>query len=98
MSQEITPLLAKRTGRPVRCANNREETYDFLMNQRLCHLRVGFTKEGLITVVDDNSIADNGRPGSSSFGVANDQGYGPYYTFKCQNISQRYTDSRFQPR
>jgi CO/xanthine dehydrogenase Mo-binding subunit len=90
MSQEITPLLAKRTGRPVRCTNTREETFDFLMNQRFCHLRVGFTKEGLITVIDDNSIADNGRPGSSSFGVANDQGYGPYYTLKCQNISQKY--------
>ncbi|NMA37046.1 MAG: molybdopterin-dependent oxidoreductase, partial [Papillibacter sp.] len=85
-----TPLLAKRTGRPVRCTNTREETFDFLMNQRFCHLRVGFTKEGLITVIDDNSIADNGRPGSSSFGVANDQGYGPYYTLKCQNISQKY--------
>lgn len=90
MSQEITPLLAKRTGRPVRCVNTREETFDFLMNQRLCHIRLGFTKDGLITFVDDQSIADNGRPGSSSFGVANDQGYGPYYTLKCENISQRY--------
>ena len=90
MSQEITPLLAKRTGRPVRCVNTREETFDFLMNARLCHIRLGFTKDGLITFVDDQSIADNGRPGSSSFGVAQDQGYGPYYTLKCQNISQRY--------
>ena len=89
-SQEITPLLAKRTGRPVRCVNTREETFDFLMNARLCHIRLGFTKEGLITFVDDQSIADNGRPGSSSFGVAQDQGYGPYYTLKCENISQRY--------
>ena len=91
MSQEITPLLAKRTGRPVRCANTREETFDFLMNQRLCHIRLGVTNEGLITAVDDQSVADNGRPGSSAFGVAQDQGYGPYYTLKCQNISQRYT-------
>ena len=90
MSQEITPLLAKRTGRPVRCVNTREETFDFLMNARLCHIRLGFTKDGLITFVDDQSIADNGRPGSSSFGVAQDQGYGPYYTLKCENISQRY--------
>ena len=91
MSQEITPILAKRTGRPVRCANTREETFDFLMNQRLCHIRLGVTNEGLITAVDDQSVADNGRPGSSAFGVAQDQGYGPYYTLKCQNISQRYT-------
>ena len=87
-SQEITPLLAKRTGRPVRCANTREETFDFLMNERFMHLRVGFTNEGLITAVDDFSIADNGVYGSSSFGAANDQGYGPYYTLKCPNIRQ----------
>ena len=90
MSQEITPVLAKRTGRPVRCVNTREETFDFLMNQRQCHIRLGVTNEGLITAVDDQSVADNGRPGSSGFGVANDQGYGPYYTLKCENISQRY--------
>ena len=89
-SQEITPLLAKRTGRPVRCVNTREETFDFLMNQRLCHLRIGFTKEGLITFIDDQSIADGGRPGNSSFGTTGDMGYGPYYTLKCENISQRY--------
>jgi CO/xanthine dehydrogenase Mo-binding subunit len=88
-SQEITPLLAKRTGRPVRCSNTREETYDFLMNERYMYLKVGFTNEGLITAVDDFSIADNGAYGSSSFGAANDQGYGPYYTLKCKNISQR---------
>ena len=90
MSQEITPILAKRTGRPVRCANTREETFDFLMNQRKCHLRLGVTNEGLITAVEDNSIADNGRPGSSSFGTSGDQSYGPYYTLKCKNISQKY--------
>jgi xanthine dehydrogenase molybdenum-binding subunit len=88
-SQEITPLLARRTGRPVRCANTREDTYDFLMNERYMYLKVGFTDEGLITAVDDFSIADNGAFGSSSFGAANDQGYGPYYTLKCLNIRQR---------
>jgi xanthine dehydrogenase molybdenum-binding subunit len=88
-SQEITPLLAKRTGRPVRCANTREDTYDFLMNERYMYLKVGFTDEGLITAIDDFSIADSGSFGSSSFGAANDQGYGPYYTLKCLNIRQR---------
>ena len=48
-SQEITPLLSKRTGRPVRCVNTREETYDVMMNQRYTHMKVGFTKDGLIT-------------------------------------------------
>ena len=87
-SQEITPFLAKRLGRPVRCANTREDTFDFIMNQRFIHMKVGFTNEGLITAIDDFSIADGGIQGSSSFGTANDQGYGPYYTLKCLNINQ----------
>ncbi|SHH62863.1 CO or xanthine dehydrogenase, Mo-binding subunit [Sporobacter termitidis DSM 10068] len=87
-SQEITPLLARRTGRPVRCVNTREETFDFLMNERYMHLKVGIKNNGLITAVDDFSISDGGAQGNSAFGTANDQGYGPYYTLKCQNIRQ----------
>ena len=88
-SQEITPLLAKRVGRPVRCVNTREETFDFLMNERYMHLKVGFTKDGLITAIDDYSIADGGSQGNSSFGTNGDQSYGPYYTTRCKNIRQR---------
>jgi CO/xanthine dehydrogenase Mo-binding subunit len=87
-SQEITPLLAKRTGRPVRCVNTRQEMYDFQMNQRLMHLKVGFKNSGLITAIDDFSIADAGVRGSSSFGNTGDQGYGPYVTTRCLNIRQ----------
>ncbi|MDR1727191.1 MAG: molybdopterin-dependent oxidoreductase [Acidobacteriota bacterium] len=87
-SQEITPLLAKRTGRPVRCVCRRDEMYDFQMNQRLMHLKVGFKGDGLITAIDDFSIGDNGVRGSSSFGNSGDQGYGPYVTTRCLNIRQ----------
>lgn len=87
-SQEITPLLAKRAGRPVRCVNTREETYDFLMNQRYMHLKVGFKDDGLITAIDDYSIADGGIHTNSGFGTSADFGYGPYYTMRCQNIRQ----------
>ena len=88
-SQEITPLLARRTGRPVRCANTREDTFDFLMNQRFMYLKVGFTNDGLITAIDDFSVADGGVEGNATFGTSGDQGYGPYYTLKCPNIRQR---------
>jgi CO/xanthine dehydrogenase Mo-binding subunit len=88
-SQEVTPLLAKRTGRPVRCANTREETFDFLMNQRFIHLKVGFKNNGLITAIDDFSIAEGGVRGSSSFGNTMDQTYGPYLTIRCLNTSQK---------
>ncbi|MDR2356439.1 MAG: molybdopterin-dependent oxidoreductase, partial [Clostridiales Family XIII bacterium] len=88
-SQEITPLLAKRTGRPVRCVNTREESFDQIMMQRYMHLRVGFKSDGLITAIDDFSIADGGVWGSSGFGNVGDLTQGPFNTVKCPNISQR---------
>jgi CO/xanthine dehydrogenase Mo-binding subunit len=87
-TQEITPLLAKRTGRPVRMACKRSEMYDFNMNQRFMHLKVGFKNSGLITAIDDYSIADAGVPPVSNLGTSGDQGYGPYFTTKCLNIKQ----------
>ncbi len=88
-SQEITPLLARRVGRPVRCMNTRTETFDFIMNERYMHMKVGYTDEGLVTVVDDYSIADAGIWGSSAFGHVGDLIQGPYKTLKCQNIRQQ---------
>ena len=87
-AQEITPLLAKRTGRPVRCVNTREETFDFLMNARYMHLKVGIKNDGSITAIDDFSISDNGSRGSSAFGNIGDMSYGPYPTLRCKNVNQ----------
>ena len=87
-SQEITPLLARRTGRPVRCVNTREDTYDFIMNERYIRMKIGFTKEGLITAMDDFSIADGGVRASSAFGNVGDMKQGPYNTVRCKNIRQ----------
>ena len=88
-SQEITPLLARRTGRPVRCTETREETFDFLMNQRYMYLKVGYTNEGVITAIDDYSVADGGIHGTMMFATSGDQAYGPYLFLKCLNIRQR---------
>jgi CO/xanthine dehydrogenase Mo-binding subunit len=87
-TQLVTPILAKRTGRPVRCVNNRYEMYDFNLNQRYVHLKVGFKSNGLITAIDDFSIADSGVRGSSIFGNALDQTFGPYFTTRCRNVKQ----------
>lgn len=87
-SQLITPLLARRTGRPVRCVNTRGEMYDFNINQIFFHARIGFKNNGLITAVHLHSIADNGTRGSSPFGTTQDMNYGPWYTTRCENIHQ----------
>ena len=88
-SQLITPLLAKRTGRPVRCVQSRAEQYDFALNIRFVHMKIGFKNNGLITAIDDSSIADSGVPGSTNFGNTMDQTYGPYFTTKSLNVRQR---------
>jgi len=87
-TQQITPLLAKRVGRPVRMVLTRKEMYDFNLNQRFSHLKVGFKNSGLITAIDDFSIADAGVPPVSRLGTSGDQGYGPYFTTRCLNIRQ----------
>jgi hypothetical protein len=87
-SQQITPMLAKRTGKPVRCVNSRANMYDFNLCQRYVHMKVGFKSNGLITGIDDFSIADGGVRGSSNFGNTMDQTYGPYFTTRCQNVKQ----------
>jgi CO/xanthine dehydrogenase Mo-binding subunit len=87
-SQQITPMLARRTGRPVRCVNSRSDMYDFNLNQRYVHVKIGFKSNGLITAIDDFSIADGGVQGSSNFGNTMDQTYGPYFTTKCKNVKQ----------
>ena len=88
-SQLITPLLAKRTGRPVKCINTRENHWDFLINQWWVHAKVGFKNDGLITAVKLYSIADNGTRSSSAFGSTMDLNYGPWYTTRCENIEQK---------
>ena len=87
-TQQITPALARRTGRPVKCMQGREDQYDFNLNDRYVHMKIGFKNNGLITAVEDYSIADNGSTGSSNFGTTMDQTYGPYYTIKNKNIKQ----------
>ena len=87
-SQLVTPMLARRTGRPVRCIDTRYEAYDFNLSQRFMHLKVGFKKNGLITAIDDFSIADAGVRGTTNFGNTMDQSDGPYFTTRCQNVKQ----------
>jgi CO/xanthine dehydrogenase Mo-binding subunit len=86
--QQITPLLSKRVGKPVRMTLIRSQMYDFNMNQRFTHMKVGFKNNGLITAIDDFSIADAGVPPVSTLGTSGDQGYGPYFTTRCLNIKQ----------
>jgi xanthine dehydrogenase molybdenum-binding subunit len=90
MSQEITPLLSRKLGRPVRCCNTREENFDMCVNERHAHIRLGVKNSGLITAVYDETTIDHGAPNSSEM-TTYDRDWNGYYSLKCENIVQKYT-------
>ncbi len=68
--------------------NNPERNVRLQYESAPLHLKVGFKNNGLITAIDDFSIADAGVPPVSTLGTSGDQGYGPYFTTRCLNIKQ----------
>jgi hypothetical protein len=60
--------------------------YNLAMNQRFAHLKVGFKKDGTITVVRDSAVVAARIPFSSNFGTVMDFNYGPFFTTKCTNL------------
>jgi CO/xanthine dehydrogenase Mo-binding subunit len=84
----ITPLLARRTGRPVRCMNTREDDFYTSNPQRYEHVKIGFKKDGTLSAVQLSTISDSGAPGKNarapmSFGGG---AYSPFNTTRCLNL------------
>ena len=95
----ITPLLARRTGRPVRCMNARQDDFYTSNPQRYSHVKIGFKNDGTLTAVQDSTINDSGAPGKNarapfSFGGG---AYSPFNTTRCLNLKSEsrsvYTSS-----
>jgi CO/xanthine dehydrogenase Mo-binding subunit len=88
-SQLITPLLAKRTKRPVRCVNMRQNDFYTANPQRYMHTKIGFRKDGTITGVYETQIGDSGAPGKNarSFDFGSYEGMSsPFNTTRCLNL------------
>ncbi|MEJ2111713.1 MAG: molybdopterin-dependent oxidoreductase [Acidobacteriota bacterium] len=85
-SQMVTPLLARRTGRPVRCVNEREHDYYPAGQQRVSHVKVGFKNDGTITAVEEDVINDSGSPRERAFAWGGGLGYSPFNTTRCVNL------------
>jgi CO/xanthine dehydrogenase Mo-binding subunit len=85
----ITPLLAKRTGRPVRSINTRQNDYDLSTPRRYTHVKVGFKKDGTITAVQETAIGDSGVRVTPMF-LSSDLRLNPFYTTRCENIKTDY--------
>jgi CO/xanthine dehydrogenase Mo-binding subunit len=92
-SQLITPLLAKRTGRPVRCVNERRHDYYPANPQRYSHVKIGFKKDGIITAVEESTIGDSGAPGvnARAFSMGSWEAmFSPFNTTKCVNLKSDF--------
>jgi CO/xanthine dehydrogenase Mo-binding subunit len=95
----ITPLLARRAGRPVRCMNSRQDDFYTSNPQHYSHVKIGFKNDGTLTAVEESTIADSGAPGKNarapmSFGGG---AYSPFNTTRCTNLKSEtksvYTSS-----
>jgi CO/xanthine dehydrogenase Mo-binding subunit len=85
-SQLITPLLSKRTGRPVRCMNEREHDYYPANPQRYSRVKLGFKKDGTIVAFEESTIGDSGAPEErASAGGAFEARFSPFNTTRCVN-------------
>jgi CO/xanthine dehydrogenase Mo-binding subunit len=91
----ITPLLSRRTGRPVRCMNARQDDFYTSNPQRYSHVKIGFKKDGTLTAVEESTISDSGAPGKNarapmSFGGG---AYSPFNTTRCLNLKSETLNS-----
>jgi CO/xanthine dehydrogenase Mo-binding subunit len=88
-SQLVTPLLAKRTGRPVRCVNIRQNDFYCANPQRYMHTKIGFKNDGTILGVYETQIGDSGAPnkGARPFSMGSYEGMSsPFNTTRCVNL------------
>ncbi len=85
-SQLITPLLARRTGRPVRCVNERRHDYYPANPQRYSHAKIGFKDDGTILAVEERTIGDEGSPEETpSAWSGYEARFSPFNTTRCTN-------------
>jgi len=89
-SQLITPLLARKTGRPVRCVNTRQNDYYPANPQRYMHVKFAFKKDGTLLGVEESQIGDSGAPGKRARGGGGfgsyEASFSPFNTTKCKNL------------
>jgi CO/xanthine dehydrogenase Mo-binding subunit len=85
----ITPLLAKRTGRPVRAINARRNDYDLSTPQRYTQVKVGFKNDASITAVQETAVGDSGVRVTPPY-LSSDLRLNPFYTTKCVNLRTDY--------
>jgi CO/xanthine dehydrogenase Mo-binding subunit len=95
-AQLITPLLARRTGRPVRCVNERQNDYYPANPQRYSHAKIGFKMDGTIMAVEESTIGDQGAPDETASAGGFEARFSPFNTTRCVN-QKSYFQGVFGP-
>lgn len=92
-SQLITPLLARRTGRPVRCINDRRNDYYPANPQRYSHTKIGYRNDGTIVAVEESTVGDPGAPEEtpSAWGGFEAR-FSPFNTTRCVNLKSHFQE------
>ena len=81
----LAPLLAKRTGRPVRIAFTRRDNFDVGGgDQTYTHAKIGFKNDGIVTAAYGEDVANGGVLALQEKGKTWD-GYVPFSDFCFQN-------------
>jgi CO/xanthine dehydrogenase Mo-binding subunit len=79
----LAPLLAKKTGRPVRMAYSRRDDFDTGWPQGYSHVKIGFNKDGVIVAAHGQTIGDYGTKGGNTSSIPT---MTTFRTTKCKNI------------
>jgi CO/xanthine dehydrogenase Mo-binding subunit len=82
----LTPLLAKRTGRPVRMAFTRRDAFDCGGDSAdTTHLKIGFTYEGLLVAAEGQILSDVGTRGPRELTHSAEA----FNATKCKNVKSQ---------
>jgi CO/xanthine dehydrogenase Mo-binding subunit len=85
-SEALAPLLAKRTGRPVRYDESRRDDFDIGFLSSYPKVKIGFDKDGIITAVQGDIVAGIGaRCTSANEYITSMQAF---RSTKCKDIKQ----------
>jgi len=79
----LAAILSKRTGRPVRMENSRQDEFvDLQQAWGRGRIKIGYKKDGTLTAVEGNFLASCGARGSFPMGMT----MWPFINTKCRNI------------
>ena len=91
----LAPLLAKRTGRPMRIAHTRRDSFENGGgSENYSHLKIGFTNDGILTAAQSQAVTNSGmaaRKATDKNTIARATGMpelDSVRTTKCTNIKE----------